>query len=348
MRIAVLGGPGSGKEKQAQQLAERARVPCISVAALLRNAAQAPAPRTKSGRKSRAKPPPAPSEDELKLQLLEERLRARNAKRGFVIEGYPHNIPEAQALDGLLGMLDRPLQIAVRLEAGEQTLIKRITGRLKCQTCGAFFDRGPRRRMSVESRNKCDACGGQLATTISRVAAQQLADYHAVAEPLANYYKAQHKLRTIAADAAPDEVQQRIVDLVDLEIHPLDVKNLEAAAIEPDEHDSTIIAGGQINRIDPTEDILASRLPGEESVGGDSATATKPATAAKTVVQKPATKKTVKKPTPVRKTTAKKTATKKPAAKQSTRSANKPAAKKAARKPAKKPSTRVAKKSGHG
>lgn len=339
MRIAIIGGPGSGREIQAQQLAERARVPRIAVADLLRDAAaEIPVPRTKSGRKSRAKPPPAPSFEERKLQVLEERLRARNAKRGFVIEGFPHNIPEAQALDGLLGMLDRPLQIAVRLQASEQTLIKRITGRAECTVCGAQFERGPRRRMPVESRNKCDACGGPLATTISKIAAQQLADYHLDAEPLANYYKAQHKLRTIAADADADTVQQSIVELVDLEIHPLDVKNLESAADEFDEHDATIIAGGQINRIDPTEDILASRLPGEEIVGGDSATTV--------AVTKPAAKKTV---ATVKKTAAKKS-TAKPAAKKP--SAKKPAAKTVAKKSdkrsRKKPPTRVAKKSGHG
>jgi len=362
MRIAVLGGPGAGRETQAQQLAERARVPCICIADLVRAAAEAPAARTKSGRKSRAKPkppppPPAPgAPDARAMQLLEERLRARDAKRGFVIHDFPHTIPEAQALDALLGMLDRPLQIALRLEAADSALIKRITSRANCPACGARFERGPRRRMPVEARNRCDACGAPLATTISKVAAEQLAAYHADAEPLANYYKAQHKLRTIDADATADEVHQRIVDLVDLEIHPLDVKNLEAAADELEEHDASFIAGGQINRIDPTEDILASRTPGEEVVASTAVSTTSAA-------KKPAVKKTVKRSAArpstravkkasakksAAKPAAKKSATKKPAAKRVAKKVAKTAAKKVAKKRAKRPPTRAAKKAGHG
>lgn len=371
MRIAVLGGPGAGRETQAQQLAERARVPCICIADLVRAAAEAPAARTKSGRKSRAKPkppppPPAPgAPDARAMQLLEDRLRARDAKRGFVIHDFPHTIPEAQALDALLGMLDRPLQIALRLEAADSALIKRITSQANCPACGARFERGPRRRMPVEARNRCDACGAPLATTISKVAAEQLAAYHADAEPLANYYKAQHKLRTIDADATADEVHQRIVDLVDLEIHPLDVKNLEAAADELEEHDASFIAGGQINRIDPTEDILASRTPGEEVVASTAVSTTsatkKPAR--KTPAKKPAVKKTAKRPLArpstrsVKKASAKKSAAKsaakkpsakKPAAKRVAKKAAKTAAKKVAKKRAKRPPTRAAKKAGHG
>ena len=360
MQIALLGGPGSGKEIQARQLAERYRLPYISVAELLRQAAAPPAPgaKTAAARAARPKPPapksppsppPAAAVDDHEMQLLEERLRARDAKRGFVIDGFPRNIPEAQALDTLLGMLGRPLQIAVCLKIDDRALIKRVTEQLACDACGALYDRRARRRMVPDARLQCDACGGALAATSGhsvKTATAQVDAYHRDAEPLAAYYKAQHKLRTLTAPAAVDSVansaaaadeaeavQQKIIDLVDLEINPLDVKNLESAADAVDEPAATTIAGGQINRADPTENILAARQPGEEIVAAAATTAT----VKKQVDKKPSTKK----PAPA----AKKTVAKKPAAKPSTQQVKKQPAKKPAAKPAaKKVAHKVAKK----
>ncbi|MDD9855634.1 MAG: nucleoside monophosphate kinase [Gammaproteobacteria bacterium] len=361
MQIALLGGPGSGKEIQARQLAERYRLPYISVAELLRQAAAPPAPgaKTAAARAARPKPPapksppsppPAAAVDDHEMQLLEERLRARDAKRGFVIDGFPRNIPEAQALDTLLGMLGRPLQIAVCLKIDDRALIKRVTEQLACDACGALYDRRARRRMVPDARLQCDACGGALAATSGhsvKTATAQVDAYHRDAEPLAAYYKAQHKLRTLTAPAAVDSVansaaaadeaeavQQKIIDLVDLEINPLDVKNLESAADAVDEPAATTIAGGQINRADPTENILAARQPGEEVVAATAATTV---TVKKQVDKKPSTKK----PAPA----AKKTVAKKPAAKPSTQQVKKQPAKKPAAKPAaKKVAHKVAKK----
>lgn len=406
MRIAILGGPGSGKEIQAQRLAERFRVPCISAAALLRQAAAEAAPGAKTAARSRSKSARAPksapaapaaadtADTARVVRLLEERLRARDAKRGFVIDGFPRSIPEAQELDTLLEMFGRPLQIAVCLQVDDGALIKRLTEQLECAACGALYDRRARRKLRqlpAEARARCDACGGPLTATSghsAKTAAAQIAAYHHDAEPLADYYKAQHKLRTLSGptegaaaaiaiaieDAAADEVQQKIVDLVNLEINPLEVKDLAPAAVEPDEHDGIFIAGGQINRIDPTEDILAARRPGEENAAPAATAkvaAKKPAEkkpSAQTAQKKPAAKKTVKKPAPAKKPAAKKVAAKqtvrqpagkaakKPAVKKSTQRAKKPAAKTAAKPAAKKsakkvtrrPAKKTAKTSGHG
>ncbi|MDD9810194.1 MAG: nucleoside monophosphate kinase [Gammaproteobacteria bacterium] len=362
MQIALLGGPGSGKEIQARQLAERYRLPCISVAELLRQAAAPPAPGAKTAAARAARPkPPAPKSppsppaaaavDDHEMQLLEERLRARDAKRGFVIDGFPRNIPEAQALDTLLGMLGRPLQIAVCLKIDDRALIKRVTEQLACDACGALYDRRARRRMSPDARLQCDACGGALAATSGhsvKTATAQVDAYHRDAEPLAAYYKAQHKLRTLTAPAAVDTVagsdaaaeeaeavQQKIIDLVDLEINPLDVKNLESAADTVDEPAATTIAGGQINRADPTENILAARQPGEEVVA-----AATTATVKKQVDKKPS----IKKPAPTAKKTAAKPSTQQTKKQPAKKPAAKPAAKKVAHKVAKKTVPKVAKK----
>lgn len=270
MRIAILGGPGSGKEIQAKLLAERSRVPCISVGGLLRKAAAdepAPNPPAAATAPAGGRPPAA---DKV-MALLENRLRARDSKRGFVIDGFPRNIPQAQALDTLLGMLGRALQISVWLKVDDRTLVNRITEQLQCNWCGALHDR----HAPPKTGGQCHVCGAKLTDSSghsAKTAAGQIEAYHRESDPLVAYYKAQHKLRTVPADGGVDEVKQKICDIVDLEIHPLEMTNLEPAAETSDEQAGTIIVGGQVNRIDPTSDILASRQPRAEAAGTTAAT----------------------------------------------------------------------------
>lgn len=270
MRIAILGGPGSGKEIQAKWLAERSRVPCISVGGLLRKAAAGEAAPAPPAAATAPVGGGSPADGKV-MALLEQRLRARDSKRGFVIDGFPRNIPQAQALDTLLGMLGRALQISVRLKVDDRTLVKRITGQLPCSWCGAFHDRLP---APPKTAGQCQVCGAKLADGgghNAKTAAGQIEAYHRESDPLVAYYKAQHKLRTVPADGSVDEVKQKICDIVDLEIHPLEMTNLEPAAETSDEQAGTIIVGGQINRIDPTSDILASRQPRAEAAGNAAA-----------------------------------------------------------------------------
>ena len=98
MRVAILGGPGSGKGTQAKMLAERYRVPQISTGDLLRDAVKND--KTLGKEVKKAMDEGRLVEDETVLKLLEDRLRRKDTKRGFIIDGYPRNIPQAQALSG--------------------------------------------------------------------------------------------------------------------------------------------------------------------------------------------------------------------------------------------------------
>lgn len=258
MRIAILGAPDSGKETQAILLATRYRVPRISADDLLRKAAAVDG---KLDEKTRAQVAAGePVADEVSLTLLEERLRARDSKRGYIIDGFPANIPQAQALDALLGMLGRGLQISVHIKVDDETLVRSITGRLQCAECDALYNR---HHAKPVVRGKCDNCGGKVVSNgrsrgSSKAATTSIQKYHQQATPLLAYYKAQHKLRTVVADVEVEEIWQKICDIVDLEIHPLEVKTLETAAQSHDEEINTVIAGGQISRITaPPEDAVA-------------------------------------------------------------------------------------------
>jgi len=361
MRIAILGGPGSGKGTQARMLSERYRVPHISAGDLLRDA-------VKNDKKLGKQVKEAMDvghlvDDDIVLRLLDERLRKKDTKRGFIIDGYPRNIPQAQSLDALLGLLGRALQISVNMDVGDEILVKRISGRIMCDSCGAIYNK---HFSPPKKRNICDACGGKkfLSREDDKVktAEVRVQVYHDNTEPLIAYYRAQHKLRTVIGTGDIGEIQKKVCDIIDLEIRPLEIKTMETASETQDEIESTIIAGGQINRVPVVvkkkpvrSKKIAPKAPSKKPVA--KAAATKPASkSTKKKESKKVVKKTAAKKAPVKKALAKKVATKKapikkPATKKASRKevvAKKPVAKKpVAKKPVtKKPVTKkpVAKK----
>ncbi|MGI9316267.1 MAG: adenylate kinase family protein [bacterium] len=362
MRIALIGAPGSGKGTQSKLIAERYRVPHISTGELLRQAAE-----------TDAKFPVEEKEafesgllvsDDVVRALLEERLRHKDTKRGFVIDGYPRNIPQAQSLDNLLGMLGRALQIAVYNEVSDEVLVKRNTGRLICGSCGAIFNRfySPPCKKGV-----CDNCGASELNTRkeddAKTVAIRVESYKEFITPLITYYRAQHKLRTVSAMGTVEEIHEKICAIVDLEIRPLEIDAVVTATDSQDEEVNTVIAGGQISRIAPTPESTrkaalrkkarlkpavkkpvavkkaAKKTSKKSEAGQVKTTATKVAakkkttkkTAAKTSVSKKKTaKKATSKTAVVKKKTTKKTAAKKATVKKKT--AKKTAAKKAVAK----------------
>ena len=342
MRIAILGAPGSGKGAHAQALAARYRVPWLSPGELLRAAAAA-ADDQKLDRETReAVQAGRAVGDEVVMAVLEERLRARDAKRGFIIDGFPLNIPQAQALDTLLGMLGRALQIAVYVKVDDEALVKHITGRQECDECGAAFNR---HSAPPATRGKCDECGGKLASRGggAKAAAVKVEAYHEETAPLIAYYKAQHKMRTVPAVGDAEQVRQKIADIVDLEIHPLEIQILETAAETFYEEINTIIVGGQINRIAPTPESQASKRRKARTASVTAAATPATATTAGKKVAKKAAGKPVAKKTPAKtpvkevvKKVVKKAAVKVAATK---KVATKLIAKKVAKKPAVKVTT---------
>ena len=303
MRIALIGAPGSGQAVLAKLLSARYRVPQISLDDLRRKAL---AGEGKLDDKLRAavKASASPGDDVLR-DLLDARLRARDTRRGFIIDDYPQNIPQAQALDTLLGMLGWSLQVAVHIKLSDAALLRRITGRMQCGGCEAIYNRhfSPPKR-----RNKCDSCGGKVVASRAgkgKILARRIAESHETIAPLLAYYKAQHKLRTVAAEGLADEVHQKICDIVDLEIRPLEIKTLETAAQTHAEEINTIIAGGEIHRI-ASPDVDDGIDDDEMHI--DEIADTPPVVVEKEVVAKPVVAK--KKPTPVKKPATKKSTTK--------------------------------------
>ena len=317
MRIVLLGVPGSGKGTQAKLMAEKYRVPQISTGDILRAAV---ADKTEVGKKVAAVMAAGDLvSDDIVIDAVTDRLRGAESRRGFVLDGFPRNIPQAQELDTRLGWMGRPVQLVLHLAVEDDVVVKRVTGRLTCANCGAIFNKffSP-----PTKRDVCDQCGSKKLEhrddDNAKTVRARLASYERDTSPLISYYRAQHKLRTIPASGGTDGIFGAICEVVDTEIRPLDKKVV-------------VLQESKTQMRPPAERA-------ETSGGSDG----EPAKAAKKKAAGASDKKKKKvEKKPVAKKTAKKKVTKKIAAK---KKVAKKVTKKVAKKVAKKTTKKVTKK----
>jgi len=138
MRIVLLGAPGSGKGTQAQRLIDKFGVPQISTGDLLRAAVAAGTP---LGLHAKATMDAGKLvDDETMLGIIRERLAAPDAAQGYILDGFPRTIPQADGLNALLAEIGQPLQAVVLMEVDAEQLFRRLTGRRTCRTCGRVFN----------------------------------------------------------------------------------------------------------------------------------------------------------------------------------------------------------------
>jgi len=221
MRIVLLGAPGSGKGTQAKQLVEKYRIPQISTGDLLRAEVSAG---TDLGKKAKAAMDAGQLvSDEIVLGMIQNRLTKPDAKSGFILDGFPRNIPQAQSLDAMLARLGQPLQLALLVDVDKDVLLKRITGRRSCPKpdCGAIYNV---HFSAPKVANKCDKCGSTLthrSDDNEQTVAKRLEVYTQQTAPLTVYYKAQGKLRTVKGVGPMNVIFKNMCDIIDTQIRPL-------------------------------------------------------------------------------------------------------------------------------
>lgn len=318
MRIVLLGVPGSGKGTQAKLMAEKYRVPQISTGDILRAAV---ADKTEVGKKVAAVMAAGDLvSDDIVIDAVTDRLRGPESRRGFVLDGFPRNIPQAQELDTRLGWMGRPVQLVLHLAVEEDVVIKRVTGRLTCANCGAIFNKffSPPAKKGV-----CDQCGSKKLEhrddDNAKTVRARLASYERDTSPLISYYRAQHKLRTIPASGGSDGIFGAICEVVDTEIRPLDKK-----VVVLQESKTQIRPPAERAEASGGSDGEPAKTVKKKAAGASDKQKKK-----KKVEKKPAAKKAAKKVT-------KKTVAKKKVAKKVTKKAAKKAAKKVTKKVTKK------------
>ncbi|MBI5612095.1 MAG: adenylate kinase [Gammaproteobacteria bacterium] len=219
MRIILLGAPGSGKGTQAKLLVEKYRIPQVSTGDLLREQVAAG---TDLGRKAKAAMDAGQLvTDDVVLGMIQSRLAKPDAKAGFILDGFPRNIPQAQALDAMLARLGQPLQLALLVDVDTEVLLKRLTGRRTCGSCGAIYNIY---FTPPKTQGKCDKCGGSLqhrSDDNEATVGKRLKVYTEQTAPLISYYKAQGKLRTARGVGKVNDIFKTISDIIEAQMRPL-------------------------------------------------------------------------------------------------------------------------------
>ncbi len=201
MNLILLGAPGAGKGTLASYLIEKMGVPSVSTGNILREAIRNG---TELGKQAKAFMDAGKLvSDELVIDLLKERIAQPDCQKGFILDGFPRTIPQAEALDGIA-----QIDCALSLEVEDSVIEGRMTGRRTCTKCGATYHivANPPKAEGV-----CDACGDALqirADDKLEVVRQRLETYHAQTEPLKEYYGAQGKLKSIDGEQGIEQTKK--------------------------------------------------------------------------------------------------------------------------------------------
>ena len=191
MKLIFLGAPGAGKGTQADIVSERFGIPTISTGALLREAISAGTPLGLSAKKFIDDGKLVP--DEVVIGIIGERLKKDDCKVGFILDGFPRTVPQAEALDKMGITLD----LVISIEVPDEKIIARVGGRRLCKDCGTSYHLvyNP-----TKVEGKCDKCGGELYTRKDddpEVVKNRLKVYHEQTEPLEGFYRAKGNLAVV-------------------------------------------------------------------------------------------------------------------------------------------------------
>ncbi|MCL4476524.1 MAG: adenylate kinase [Nitrospirae bacterium] len=214
MRLVLLGAPGAGKGTQAKKLIEKYGIPQISTGDLLRAAVAAGTSLGKEAKSFMDKGELVP--DRVVLGMVEERLKQDDCKKGYILDGFPRNTAQAEALDKMLDTLKVPLTAALSVDVPFDDLMKRLTGRRTCKGCGqmynVFFN-------APKKDGKCDKCGGELfqrdddkEETIKK----RLDVYSSQTAPLFDYYKKKGILSSVNGTGSIDEIFKAVCNSLGL------------------------------------------------------------------------------------------------------------------------------------
>jgi len=208
MRLVFMGAPGSGKGTQAKKLMDRYAIPQISTGDLLRAEKAAG---TELGKKVKAVMEAGRLvSDEIVVNIIRGRLKNPDTKNGFILDGFPRSIAQAEALDKVLAEEKQPLDKGVLLDVDFDKLLKRLTGRRTCKTCGHLYNiyYSPPKKAGV-----CDLDGGELlqrADDNETTIRERLKVYQDQTAPLIDYYKKQGKFTSVDGEGSVDEIFKRI------------------------------------------------------------------------------------------------------------------------------------------
>jgi len=211
-RVIFLGAPGSGKGTQAEKLAKELNIPHIDTGSMLREERASGSEEGKIADQYMSEGKLVPME--LVVRIIRNRVMKPDTKGGFILDGFPRSVEQAQALDGILAEINEQIDHVLNIDLDEGVLIDRMAYRKSCKDCGAKFNTkfNPSQRGDV-----CDRCGGELTQRADdnvETATKRIKTYKAETEPVIGYYKNKGLVRDINGNKAIDEIFSEIMDTV--------------------------------------------------------------------------------------------------------------------------------------
>ncbi len=208
MHIILLGPPGCGKGTQAKKIMEQQNIPQISTGDILRAAVRQQTPLGVEAKGFMDKGELVP--DELVVRIVEERLREQDCQKGFILDGFPRTVAQAEALDQTGTVID----VAVNFEVPDDEILKRLSGRRTCRSCSAMYHVpfSPPQVAGI-----CDKCQGELYQRDDdkeETIKNRLAVYNRQTEPLIQWYAEKNKLRSIRGLGSIDDIYIQICDVL--------------------------------------------------------------------------------------------------------------------------------------
>lgn len=212
MKIIMLGAPGAGKGTQALMIAKKYNIPHISTGDIFRaNIKEG----TELGKKAKSymdKGELVP--DELVVDLIVDRLDKKDAAEGYVLDGFPRTIPQAEALDKALAGAGDAIDYAIDIDVPDENIISRMSGRRACVSCGGTYHIV---NIPPKKEGICDVCGGKLILRDDdkeETVKNRLSVYHKQTQPLIDYYKSRGILKTVDGTCEMEQVFKSITDIL--------------------------------------------------------------------------------------------------------------------------------------
>ena len=212
MKIIMLGAPGAGKGSQASRLATEYQLPHIATGDIFRANLKEETELGKRAKSFMDKGELVP--DDITIAMLLERIHKEDCKNGYILDGFPRTIPQAEALKEALAKKDEKIDLALDVEASDELIIKRMAGRRTCPACGAIYHIVT---LPPKTDGICDRCGADLIQRKDdneETVKNRLKIYHEVTKPLISYYKKEGILEEIDGAEELDKVFEKVKRII--------------------------------------------------------------------------------------------------------------------------------------
>ena len=213
LNIILLGPPGCGKGTQAKMLTEKYHIPQISTGDILREAVKNKTPLGLEAKTYMDSGKLVP--DDVVIGIIQDRLKQPDCEKGFILDGFPRTVVQAEALDDTLKTMEKKIEHAISISVDEEELLRRLTGRRTCRSCGAMFHIlfNPPKKEGI-----CDKCSGELYQRDDdkeETIRNRLNVYNQQTAPLIDYYQKKELLRTIEGVGKIEDIFRKIEEVIE-------------------------------------------------------------------------------------------------------------------------------------